>query len=372
MSVPHVFRVRIPLFITIAACLALDGCSKAGKAQNTQMHVLAGTGAPGFSGDGHDATQAQTNQPFGVIRGADGDIYFCDTLNHRVRKIDADGTIETIVGSGQAGFAGDGGPAAYAMLKEPYEIRFDREGNLFIVERLNHTVRKVAAKTGVISTVAGTGKPGFNGDGGPGKDAQLNEPHSIQLDPAGNLYICDIKNHRIRKIDAATGVITTFSGNGQPKMAADGSAFANASLNGPRALDFDADGNLWLALREGNAVYKFDMKAGTLHHVAGVGGKPGHMGDGGQAKRAVLGGPKGISISPAGDVYLADTESNTIRKIDPKKGTIELVAGTGKKGSGAGTDPQAFALARPHGVFVDKDGKVLIGDSESHRVLGVW
>jgi DNA-binding beta-propeller fold protein YncE len=155
-------------------------------------------------------------------------------------------------------------------------------------------------------------------------------------------------------------------------MAADGSTFANASLNGPRALDFDAAGNLWLALREGNAVYKFDMKAGTLRHIAGVGGKPGYAGDGGSAKQAVLGGPKGISISPNGDVYLADTESHTVRKIDVKKGTIELVAGTGAKGTGTGKEPRAFALARPHGVFVDKDGKVLIGDSESHRVLGVW
>jgi streptogramin lyase len=337
-----------------------------------EMHIFAGTGIAGFSGDGGPATKAEVNQPFGVIRGADGAIYFCDTANHRVRKIASDGTITTVAGNGQPGYSGDGGPALQASLKEPYEIRFDRAGNLFIVERLNHTVRKVDAKTRAISTVAGTGKAGFGGDGGPGNQAQLSEPHSIQFDPAGNLYICDIRNHRVRKVDRVTGVITTFSGTGQPKMAADGSAFANAPLHGPRALDFDADGNLWLALREGNAVYKFDMKAGTLHHIAGVGGKPGYAGDGGPAKQAVLGGPKGISISPTGDVYLADTESHTIRKIDPKKGTIELVAGTGKKGAGTGKDPRAFALARPHGVFVDKDGKVLIGDSESHRVLGVW
>ena len=335
------------------------------------MHVLAGTGTMGYSGDGGLATSAQTNQPFGLIRGKDGAIYFCDTLNHRVRKIAPDGKISTVAGNGQAGYTVDGGPALQASLKEPYEIRFDRDGNLYIVERMNHTIRKVDAKTQTISTIAGTGKAGFGGDGGPGPQAQLNEPHSIQFDPAGNLYVCDIKNHRIRKIDAS-GVITTFSGTGQPKMAPDGSAFANASLHGPRALDFDTDGNLWLALREGNAVYKFDLKAGTLHHIAGVGGKPGYAGDDGPAKQAVLGGPKGISISPAGDVYLADTESHTIRKIDLKKGTIELVAGTGKKGAGAGKDPRAFALARPHGVFVDKDGKVLIGDSESHRVLGVW
>lgn len=346
--------------------------SACGEKANQQVHVLAGTGSPGFSGDGRYAIEAQTNQPFGVIRAADGTVYFCDTMNHRVRRIEADGTIATIAGNGQAGFRGDGNAAEYAMLKEPYEIRFDGMGNLFIVERLNHTVRRVDAKTRIITTVAGTGKPGFSGDDGPGEKAQLNEPHSIQFDHAGNLYICDIRNHRIRKLDPATGIITTFSGTGEPKMAEDGSKFATASLNGPRAIDFDADGNLWLALREGNSVYKFDMKAGTLHHVAGVGGKPGYSGDGGSAKRAVLGGPKGISIAPTGEVYLADTESHTIRRIDPKKGTIELVAGTGKKGIGSGTDPRKFALARPHGVFVDKNGRVLIGDSESHRVLGVW
>jgi len=337
-----------------------------------EMHIIAGTGSAGFSGDGGPASKAELNQPFGVIRGSDGAIYFCDTGNHRVRKIAADGTITTVAGNGQAGYSGDGGLAVQAALNEPYEIRFDRAGNLYFVERLNHVVRRVDAKSQKISTVAGTGKPGFGGDGGTGTNAQLSEPHSIQFDRAGHLYICDIRNHRIRKLDLGTDVITTFSGTGQPKMAADGSAFANASLNGPRAIDFDADGNLWLALREGNAVYKFDMKAGTLHHVAGVGGKPGYAGDGGPAKQAVLGGPKGISISPRGDVYLADTESHTIRRIDPKKGTIDLVAGTGKKGAGTGADPHAFALSRPHGVFVDKDGKVLIGDSDSHRVLGVW
>jgi streptogramin lyase len=362
-------RLRFPAFAITAIGLMISAC---GKAEHSEMHVLAGTGVPGFSGDERDATEAQLNQPFGVIRGTDGSIYFCDTANHRVRKIETDGTISTVIGNGLAGYSGDGGPAEQASMREPYEIRFDRAGDLFVVERLNHVVRKVDAKTQKISTVAGTGKPGFGGDGGPGTKAQLNEPHSIQFDRAGNLYICDIRNHRIRKLDTATGVITTLSGTGEAKMAADGSAFTNAPLHGPRAIDFDADGNLWLALREGNAVYKFDMKAGTLHHVAGVGGKPGYSGDGRSAKRAVLGGPKGISIAPNGDVYLADTESHTIRKIDPKSGTIELVAGTGKKGPGTGKNPRAFALSRPHGLFVDKDGKLLIGDSESNRLLGIW
>jgi hypothetical protein len=168
-------RLILPLVLSIAAIPCLGA----------EMHVLAGTGTMGYSGDGGPAMSAETNQPFGLIRGKDGAIYFCDTLNHRVRKIAADGKISTVAGNGQAGYAGDGGPALQASLKEPYEIRFDRDGNLFIVERLNHTIRKVDATTRTISTVAGTGKAGFGGDGGPGPQAQLNEPHSIQFDPAG-------------------------------------------------------------------------------------------------------------------------------------------------------------------------------------------
>jgi DNA-binding beta-propeller fold protein YncE len=239
---------------------------------------------------------------------------------------------------------------------------------VFFVERLSAVVRRVDAKTGTISTVAGTGVPGFSGDGGPAVKAQMNEPHSIGFDRAGDLYICDIRNHRIRKVDMKTGTISTFAGTGEKKPTPDGAAIAGTPLNGPRALDFDRDGNLWLALREGNAVFKLDLKTKKLHHVAGVGGKPGFAGNGGPAKAAVLGGPKGLAIGPDGQVYLADCESHSIRRINLQTGVIELLAGTGERGDGPDGDPLKARLARPHGVFVDADGAIYIGDSEAHRV----
>lgn len=195
----------------------------------------------------------------------------------------------------------------------------------------------------------------------------MNEPHSIGFDRAGDLYICDIKNHRIRKVDMKTGVISTFAGTGEKKPTPDGAPIAGTPLNGPRALDFDRDGNLWLALREGNAVFKLDLAAGVIRHIAGT-GKQGFTGNGGPAKDATLSGPKGLSVGPDGNVYLADTESHSIRMIDVKTGTLSLLAGTGVRGNGPDDDPLKCQLARPHGVFVDGDGAVFIGDSEGHRV----
>lgn len=333
----------------------------------SEIRTFAGTGVKGFSGDGGPAEKAQLNNPFGVARGPDGALYICDTDNHRVRKVAPDGTISTVAGNGTRGWSGDGGPAIAASLNEPYEVRFDGAGHIFFVERLSYTVRRVDAKTGVITTVAGNGSAGFSGDGGPAAKAQLSEPHSIGFDRAGDLYICDIKNHRVRKVAMRTGVISTFAGTGEKKPTPDGAKIAGTPLNGPRAIDFDRDGNLWLALREGNAVYKLDLAAGTIHHVAGT-GKQGFTGNGGPAKAATLSGPKGLSIGPDGNVYLADTESHSVRMIDLKKRTLELIAGTGAKGDGPEGDPLGCKMARLHGVFVDRDGAIFIGDSETHRV----
>jgi streptogramin lyase len=168
-----------------------------------------------------------------------------------------------------------------------------------------------------------------------------------------------------------SGIISTYAGTGEKKTAPDGSKFVGAPLFGPRAMDFDSKGNMWLALREGNALYRIDPAAGTLHHVAGSGGKPGFTGNGGPAKAAVLGGPKGVSISQDGRVYFADTESHSVRYYDPKKDTVELLVGTGAKGDGPEPNPLECKMGRPHGVFVDTDGSVLIGDSEAHRVRRV-
>jgi streptogramin lyase len=359
-------------FVTVLLSATLLDCCGAARAADDapvapRVETFAGTGTKGFSGDGGPADRAQLNNPFGIVRGPDGALYICDTDNHRVRRVAKNGTISTVAGAGTRGHSGDGGPATRAELNEPYEVRFDPAGNMVFVEMRGNVVRRVDAKTGAISTVAGTGKAGFAGDGGAATKAELNQPHSIQFDRDGNLYVCDIGNHRVRRIDARTAVISTFAGTGDRNPTPDGAKFAAAPLNGPRAIDFDKEGNLWLALREGNAVYRLDMKAGTVHHVAGT-GKKGFTGNGGPAKQATLSGPKGVSIGPDGNVYLADTESHSIRMIDLKRGTLELVAGTGEKGDGPEGGPLRCRMSRPHGVFVDADGSVFVGDSEAHRV----
>jgi streptogramin lyase len=336
-----------------------------------EIHTIVGTGTKGFSGDGGPAAKAQINNPFGIARGPDGALYICDMDNHRIRKVAPNGTISTVAGTGERGWSGDGGPALQAKLNEPYEVRFDAAGNIYWVERMSHTVRRLDAKSGTIATVAGSGAAGFGGDGGPATAAKLNQPHSIAFDKAGELYICDILNHRVRKVDMKSGVISTFAGTGEKKTAPDGSKFGGSPLFGPRAMDFDSQGSMWLALREGNALYRLDLASGTLHHVAGSGGKPGFAGNGGPAKTAVLGGPKGVSIAADGRVYFADTETHSIRYYDAKKDSVELLAGTGGKGDGPEPNPRECKMGRPHGVFVDTDGSVLIGDSDAHRVRQV-
>jgi streptogramin lyase len=320
--------------ILLCAVLVLVTCQELVALGN--ILTYAGTGQRGFSGDGGPAVQGRLDNPFGIVRGPDGALYVCEAGNQVIRRIALDGTLSTIAGTGKRGYSGDGGPATKAELNEPYEIRFDRSGNMFFVERLNHIVRRVDALSKIISTVAGTGKPGFSGDGGPAVKAALNQPHSIQFDPKGDLYICDILNHRIRRIERKTGLISTFAGNGNQAPTPDGAGLEGTPLNGPRAIDFDREGNMWLALREGNAVYRIDLKKRTIHHVAGTGEK-GFTGNGGPAKQAALSGPKGLSIGPDGNVYLADTESHTIRMINLRNKTMELVAGTGGKGGMAPT-----------------------------------
>ncbi|MBL9145459.1 MAG: hypothetical protein JNM99_17415 [Verrucomicrobiaceae bacterium] len=331
------------------------------------ISTFAGTGEKGGSGDGGPATAAQIDNPFGVVRGPDGAIWFCEYTGQRIRRVAPDGTISTMAGTGAKGYSGDGGPALKATFNLPHEIRFDKEGNYYLTDMTNHAIRRVDAKTGIITTFAGTGKAGYSGDGGPADKAELKQPHSLQFGADGNLYICDIGNHVIRCVDMKTKIITTFAGTGKAGVTPDGAPIKGTPLKGPRSMDVDKDGNFWLATREGNQVFKIDPKAGIIHHIAGT-GKSGFTGHGGPAKDALLSGPKGIAVAPDGNVWLADCESHSIRMIDMKTGNIELIAGTGVKGNGTDADPLKCQMARPHGVFVDADGSVFIGDSESHRV----
>ncbi len=351
-------------------CFVLAWLSVMGiAAEGQEVTTILGTGQSGWSGDGGPGVAARCGGPFGIVVGPDDAIYVCEIDSHVIRRIDSKTQVVTTVAGtgGTFGHAGDGGPATKALLYEPYEVRFDRDGNMFFVEMKGEVVRRVDTRTGIISTVAGNGTAGFSGDGGPATKAQLKQPHSIIFDDAGRLYVCDIGNHRVRRVNLETGIIETFAGTGQPKLTADGSPVQGTPLNGPRALDYDGRDGLYLALREGNALYRIDLKAMTYQHLAGT-GKSGYSGDGGPAKVAQLAGPKGVSLSLEGDVYLADTESHTIRVIRKSSGIIETLVGDGKLGDGPDGDPRQCRLARPHGVYVDGSGNVYIGDSSNHRV----
>ena len=345
------------------ACSTLPAVSSA-----QTIRTISGNGVDGYSGDGGEAVRAAGSQPFGIVIGPDKALYVCEVGSHAIRRVDVEtGLITTVAGNGKKGYSGNDGPATSAELNEPYEVRFDQIGNMYFVDMVNHVVQMVEAKTGTLRLVAGTGQQGFSGDGGPAIKAQFNRPHSIALDTSGHLYICDIGNHRVRRVVLSTGIVSTFAGTGERKPTTDGAAFATEPLNGPRALDFDGRHNLILALREGNAIYRLDLSSGTLHHLAGT-GKSGYTGDGGPAQLANLSGPKGVSLAPNGDIYFADTESHTIRVIRAKTGIVETVAGDGKKGDGPDGKPRTCRMDRPHGVFVDSAGLVYIGDSNNHRV----
>jgi DNA-binding beta-propeller fold protein YncE len=322
--------------------------------------TLLGTGSPGYS-------DVQVNNPYGMAIGPDGALYFCDLDNQRIRRLDLETKkVTTIAGSGERGYRGDGGPAVDAALNMPHEIQFDARGNMYIAERDNHVVRRIDRATGIISTVAGTGVAGFSGDGGSGAKAQLRQPHSVAIDRDGSLLICDIGNRRIRRLDLTTGIITTFAGTGEARPTPDGAPLDGTPLNGPRTIAFAPNGDLFLALREGNAIYRIDRATRTLHHIAGT-GEQGYSGDGGPALAAKLGGPKGLAYGSDGSLYAADTENHVIRHIDLKSGAITTVLGTGQRGDGPETDALACRLSRPHGVLYSA-GTLYVSDSEAHRI----
>lgn len=329
----------IMLARTVASILLLASAAFA-----AQVTTLIGTGVPGADG-------SQIANPYGLVIGPDGALYFCEIDNHRISRLDLKTLRRTTVLDGQ---------------NQPYELRFDGSGDLYFVDMPAHIVRRWDHRTHAVTTIAGSGVAGFGGDGGRAIEAQFRQPHSIAFDALGNLLVCDIGNHRIRRIDLRSGVISTYAGTGERKPTPDGAAVSEAPLNGPRAISSDAAGNLYIVLREGNAVYRVEAGSGRIFRFAGTGEK-GYTGDGGPAIAATFNGPKGIACAPDGSVYIADTENHAIRRVDAR-GVIATVLGTGQRGDGPDGDPMHCRLSRPHGVFVAGDGTVYVGDSESHRV----
>ncbi len=268
--------------------------------QKAAPHVttLVGTGVRGLAAEGDPADHTKLDNPFHTVIGPDGRMYFSDYGTNRILKLDfRTMKISIVAGTGKKGYSGDGGPAKSAELSAPHEVRFDSKGNLYIDERDNHIVRKVDMRSGIISTVAGTPtKNGYAGDGGPATKALLNQPHGIALDRSDNLYVCDPLNNRLRRVDAKTGIVTTFAGNGENGRTPDEGSMLGVPLAGPRSLEIARDGKWYLALREGNGIFLVDPSKGRVTRIAGS-GESGYSGDGGPARLARFGslGPGGLT-----------------------------------------------------------------------------
>ena len=332
-------------------------------ASDGTISTIAGNGAIGFTGDGDLATKASMISPFSVAVDSSGNVYIAELGDSRIRKVDSKGNISTVAGNGKLGFAGDGGPAASAQLNSPTGVAVDSSGNLYIADSLNCRVRKMASG-GAISTVAGNGLLSSSGDGGPAVKAQLNTPLGVAVDAAGSQYIADSLNNIVRKV-AANGVIAAFAGTGTAGSSGDGGAATSAQLNGPQGVAVDATGNLYIADTQNHRVRK--VSGGNITTVAGS-GTAGFAGDGASATGAQLNAPFGVAVDASGNLYIAEFSNNRVRKVD-SKGNITTAAGNGVAGysgdSGAAMNAQ---LNGPQGVAVDAAGNLYIADTGNNRV----
>ena len=313
-------------------------------AQEFTISSFAGTGEPGFSGDGGPASAARLEFPTGVAVDGEGNVYIADSGNRRIRRVDLAGTISSFAGTGEPGFSGDGGPASAARLDFPTGVAVDGEGNVYIADSGNRRIRRVDL-AGTISSFAGTGEPGFSGDGGPASAARLGNPWNVAVDGEGNVYIADSGNRRIRRVDLA-GTISSFAGTGEPGFSGDGGPASAARLGNPWNVAVDGEGNVYIA-DSGNRIRRVDL-AGTISSFAGI-GEPGFSGDGGPASAARLGYPEGIAVDGEGNVYIADSSNRRIRRVD-LAGTISSFAGTGEPGfSGGWWSGERGAAQLPNG-----------------------
>ena len=332
------------------------------------ISTVAGDGTPGFSGDGGLATNTSLNAPWDVAVDASGNLYIADTQNHRIRRVDsATGFISTVAGNGTPGFSGDGGLATSASLINPSGVAVDASGNLFIADDLNHRIRRVDASTGTITTVAGTGTNTFSGAGGPATSAGLNFPRRVAVDASGNLFISDTSNGRIRRVDASTGIITTVAGTGTFTFSGDGGPATSASLKSPLSVVLDASGNLFIADTQNNRIRRVNTATGIIGTVAGGG-----VGDGGPATSASLAFPEGAAVDASGNLFIADRINHRFRKVDAATGIITTVAGDGISGfSGDGGLATSASLAFPEGAAVDGSGNLFIADISNQRIRRV-
>jgi sugar lactone lactonase YvrE len=355
----------------LAAVGILVGCGGEGKGALPSVEItgqaiittVVGTGEAGFSGDGSSAMEARINAAEGLVFAEGDSFFFADTGNHRVRKVGPDGVVTTVAGTGEPGFSGDGGPATSAQLNNPSSgLALDEEGNLFVADFFNSRIRRIATD-GTITTVAG-GDPPELGDGGQATAATLTLPGGVAVDADGNLIIADHEGNRIRKVDGE-GVITTIAGTGEAAFGGDGGPAVKARLNNLADVSIDAMGNIYVPDRDNQRIRKIDS-GGIISTIAGT-GEPGFSGDGGPARSARLDSPLDVVLDSLGNVYVADTQNHRVRKID-SRGIISTVAGSQAGFSGDGGPAASASLLSPAGLAFDSAGNLYIADTGNNRI----
>jgi sugar lactone lactonase YvrE len=315
--------------------------------------------------------ESPVTSPFGIDFDAGGDLYFVELTGQRVRKLDRSGVLSAVAGTGRKGNTGDGGPAREAEFNGPHGLAFGPDGFLYVADTWNNRVRRIDIAAGRIEAFAGTGEKGFSGDGGPAAEARFGGVYGLAFSTDGaTLYVADLDNRRVRAVDMKTSIVAMLAGNGERGVPADGGDARSSPLVDPRAVAADRAGNVYVLERSGHALRVVD-RGGKIRTVAGRGMK-GLGGDGGPAAEASFNGPKHLCVDGAGDVIIADTENHVIRKYLPAEGRVVRIAGSGRRGrSLGGGDATAVELAQPHGVFIDAAGTLFVADSGNDRILKI-
>ncbi len=370
--------------LAIGLCGCGDSSSKSSDLGT--ITTVAGTGNYGYSGDGGLATTAQLNQPTCAVVDSAGNLYIGDVITYTVRKVEAQtGIITTYAGNGAAGYSGDNGPASSASMYGPSACALDSADNLYLADVGNNVIRKVAASSGIITTVAGNGfgagaaKGGFSGDGGPAKAAELYQPYGVVVDTAGTIFISDYGNQRVRKVDAATGIITTIAGNGTYGYSGNSGPATSAMIANPEQLALDASGNLYIAEQGASVVTKVNLSTGVISTIAGNGTvgpgngteNPKVSGDGGLATKAQLAQPQGVALDAAGNVFISDSNNQRVRMVSASTGIITTVVGTTIGYAGDGGASNHAKVHNPEGLFFDASGNLYLADSYNSVVRKV-